>query len=255
MNLPLAAAVLAASLLGSAHCAGMCGPFVMLATGTDRSRPNFLAALGAYHLGRLTTYLVLGLTAGLAGLALNRTGQLWGLQQVGAYVAGCAMLLIGSVSLLRLLGVPWRHFPVPRAWVQTIHAGFRRAALWSPTPRAWWIGALTTWLPCGWLYAFLLIAAGAGSLANALLLMTAFWFGSLPLLSLLGWGAAAMAPRWRTALPWVSAAVMLLVGTWTIAARASADPARLAAEVTRCPSGNEQVEAATHAKLPCCHAD
>lgn len=255
MNFPLAATVLAASLLGSAHCAGMCGPFVMLATGTDRTRSGFLATLAAYHLGRLTTYLLLGLIAGLAGQALNRTGQLWGLQQVGAYFAGGAMLLMGGVSLLRLLGVPWKHLPVPRAWVQTIHLGFRRAALWSPVPRAWWIGALTTWLPCGWLYAFLLIAAGAGSLANSLMLMVAFWLGSLPLLSVLGWGAAALAPRWRTALPWVSATVMLLVGTWTIAARASADPTQLTADVTGCPPGVEQVEAATHAKLPCCHAD
>jgi len=255
MNFPLAATVFAASLLGSAHCAGMCGPFVMLATGTDRSRSNFLGALSAYHLGRLTTYLVLGLFAGLAGLALNRTGQLWGLQQVGAYVAGAAMLLMGGVSLLRLLGVPWRQFPMPRGWVQTIHAGFRRAAQWSPIPRAWWIGALTTWLPCGWLYAFLLIAAGAGSLASALTLMTAFWLGSLPVLSLLGWGAAALAPRWRTAMPWISATVMLLVGTWTLAARASADPARLTAEVSACPTGVEQVQAASQAKLPCCHVD
>lgn len=255
MNVTLAATVLAASLLGSAHCAGMCGPFVMLATGTDRGRPRFLATLAAYHLGRLTTYLALGTIAGLAGLALNQTGQLWGLQQAGAWVAGVTMLLMGLVSLLRLLGVRWRHSPVPQAWVLTLHAGFRRAATWSPVPKAWWIGALTTWLPCGWLYAFLLVAAGAGSLASALSLMTAFWLGSLPLLSLLGWGAAALAPRWRLAMPWISAVVMLAAGTWTIAARAGADPAHLTATVTGCPTGVEQVKAATHAKLPCCHAD
>ena len=52
--------VMAASLLGSTHCLGMCGGIVM-------ALPPKRSSHLAYHLGRLGGYLLLGALAGLAG--------------------------------------------------------------------------------------------------------------------------------------------------------------------------------------------
>jgi sulfite exporter TauE/SafE len=248
--------VLAASLLGSTHCAGMCGPFVVLIAGAQRDR-SFPFRLAAYHVGRLTTYLALGFAAGVLGASLNLAGSLYGWQQLAAYVAGTAMLVTAGGLLLRQLGLRWRHLPMPERWLKLIHAGFRRVASWPAVPRAYLIGLLTTLLPCGWLYAFVLVAAGLGDVGHACLIMLAFWTGTLPLLSLLGWStaAAAPAPRVRAALPWVSLAACLILGVSLITGRAAM---RLDAFD---PLSSSQHSATTRARLvetiapPCCSHD
>ncbi|HSL52590.1 MAG TPA: sulfite exporter TauE/SafE family protein, partial [Candidatus Deferrimicrobiaceae bacterium] len=87
----LIATVLGASLLGSAHCAGMCGGFVGFYTGTTpggRRRPLLLAHL-AYNGGRLGVYAALGAAAGALGAALDTTGGvLLGIQRTAAIVSG-----------------------------------------------------------------------------------------------------------------------------------------------------------------------
>ncbi|HJS32306.1 MAG TPA: sulfite exporter TauE/SafE family protein, partial [Alphaproteobacteria bacterium] len=73
--LGLIAALLVAGLIGGfAHCAGMCGPFVLgqvtagLSGAPERAERVFGRMAGAalipYHLGRLTTYSALGAAAG-----------------------------------------------------------------------------------------------------------------------------------------------------------------------------------------------
>jgi sulfite exporter TauE/SafE len=65
--------VLLASLLGSLHCAGMCGPLVAVALGDTRVRSYGGRAVlhGAYHGARLLTYSAAGLVCGLLGAGLN----------------------------------------------------------------------------------------------------------------------------------------------------------------------------------------
>ena len=63
-----AAGVLMASLVGSVHCAGMCGGFVCFYAGAgvnDASspRPSLLHAHALYNIGRLLSYLILGALA------------------------------------------------------------------------------------------------------------------------------------------------------------------------------------------------
>ena len=51
---------LAAGLAGSlSHCVGMCGPFVM--TQSSRFERVSQSAIIPYHLGRITTYVILGM--------------------------------------------------------------------------------------------------------------------------------------------------------------------------------------------------
>ena len=59
--------ILVASLLGSLHCGGMCGAFVMLAVAGPDDKPGVLRhglLQGLYHGGRGLGYVALGLLAG-----------------------------------------------------------------------------------------------------------------------------------------------------------------------------------------------
>ncbi len=99
--LTLAMAVLLASLVGSLHCVGMCGPFALWATQGGRSH----VTIASYHLGRLTTYLSAGLAAGLLGSAVAIGGDLAGLQSFAAKLAGGLLIFLGLSRLLLLLPV------------------------------------------------------------------------------------------------------------------------------------------------------
>ncbi|MBL8856276.1 MAG: sulfite exporter TauE/SafE family protein, partial [Planctomycetaceae bacterium] len=52
--------VFVASLLGSLHCVGMCGPFALLA-GTGDGRSFRAAPTMAYSAGRLISYVAVGI--------------------------------------------------------------------------------------------------------------------------------------------------------------------------------------------------
>ena len=157
----LAGTVLLSSLLGSAHCAGMCGGLALAAMGPDDgARP---ARQLGYHAGRLLSYAVLGAGAGIAGQVVDDAGILVGVQRIAAFVAGSVIAVFGVIAVARALGARVPTVGVPRPMVlfaQRIHVSTLRLA---PRHRGIPIGLATPLLPCGWLYAFAAIAAASAS--------------------------------------------------------------------------------------------
>lgn len=209
-------AVLAASLLGSPHCAGMCGGFVCFYSGQgDGSRWHSHLA---YHGGRLLSYLGLGLGAGLFGAGLDRIGAAAGWTRPAALAAGTLMIVWGGVTLLRARGI---RIPLPRraARERVSRRLFERLLGRPPVIRALLLGLLTTLLPCGWLYAFVATAAGTGSAPAAMLVMGAFWLGTVPLLAGLGLASQRAFGPLRRHLPAVTAAALMIIGLLTMTGR------------------------------------
>ena len=101
---PLITSVFVASLLGSLHCAGMCGAFVAFAVGIDdpdaaRKRARLHAA---YNLGRLVTYSVLGAIAGAIGGALDLAGGQFLLLLLSAVIGIALGHVFYYISIARL---------------------------------------------------------------------------------------------------------------------------------------------------------
>jgi sulfite exporter TauE/SafE len=216
-----AAAVLLASLLGSVHCAAMCGAFVCFYAGTDPAgtlRRDMRAHL-AYNLGRLVSYLTLGVIAGLAGQALDRAGALAGVGRMAALVSGGLMILWGVHAMLLACGVRLGALAAPGWWQRAMGAALQRVKTQSPPARAAITGLVTTLLPCGWLYAFVVTAAGTGSPGRSALVMLFFWAGTLPIMLAVGVGARRFFGPLRERLPLVSAGMIVAIGLLTIAAR------------------------------------
>lgn len=215
----LALGVLGASLLGSVHCAGMCGGLVAVyAGGAARGREAWTAH-AAYNGGRLLAYTTLGGLAGLAGAALDLAGAAAGLQRVAAAVAGTLIIVWGLATLLESRGI---RVPVPRAsrFVRGIAGRMlgRVASTRAPT-RGLVMGLLTGLLPCGWLWAFVVTAAGTGSGLDGVVTMTAFWVGTLPVMTTVGMGVAAMTGPLRRHLGAVTGVLLITVGLLAVTGR------------------------------------
>lgn len=227
--LPLIAAVLIASLLGSFHCAGMCGAFVAIATGdANQGRRGHVRLQSAYHLGRFITYVALGAAAGEAGHLIDIAGALASLRPVAAIIAGATMAWFGVVLLLRSKGWTIARLKLPPAWLRVISSLHRVAMNRPPLARAAMIGLLTTLLPCGWLYAFVISAAGTAHLASGALVMAVFWAGTLPMLVAVGASTRlAMGPLAKK-LPVLTAIVLIAASAATLVNRSALDPIALA---------------------------
>lgn len=216
----LASSVFVAGLLGSAHCAGMCGSFACLASGGDASRgPAVLRSTAAYNLGRLLSYATLGALAGAAGAGLNKAGAIAGLARPAAIVAGVLLILWGVASLLAALGLRIPSLDVPPALATRVARAVRVVQDRPPAVRALAIGALSAALPCGWLYAFVATSAAAGSALGGATVMAAFWLGTVPLLAAVGLGAQRLLGRFRSRLPVMTASVLVILGVLTVAGR------------------------------------
>ncbi len=193
----LVLSALAAGLVGSLHCMGMCGGFAIACGGSVRE--TFL-----WNAGRITTYAVLGALAGALG----------GIIPGPAWVAGAvsfALILWFSLALAGLAPEPTAHIPGIQKLATRAAQGDGRAARFT-------FGLANGLLPCGLVYAALAIPVASGSAAWGAAAMVAFGLGTTPALSALALGARKIATRsiWaRRAL----ALGVLLAGLWSVGMR------------------------------------
>ena len=217
----LLATVFVASLLGSLHCVGMCGPFVAFYSGADGSAgARRLLSHTAYSGGRLLTYALFGLAAGAVGAALDVAGSLAGVQRIAGIVAGTTMILWGLAVLLQLRGVRlFRHGAGGGRRGGRVRRGFSLVSDKPPVVRAAVVGLLSGLLPCGWLWAFVVTAAGTGNALSGAAVMTAFWAGTVPALLAVGFGAQLISAPLRRHVPAVTAMLLVALGLYAIIGR------------------------------------
>lgn len=200
------AGVLAASIVGSVHCIAMCGPLVGLHGGARTLRLSVV-----HSLGRLTTYVVLGALAGLVGSAIDLAGQLGHVQRAATVVAAAGIVGIALYPL-----VARGRTRSPRSAFSSTLVRIRPRSV---ARRAWLVGALTGLLPCGWLWAFVVMAAGSASIAGGALVMATFWLGTAPAMIGLVRFAGPVIARMRARMPAITAAVLIAIGLGTLALR------------------------------------
>lgn len=214
--------VFAAGLVGSLHCAGMCGGLVAFATaGTSGTRPRRAVPHMSYHVVRGFGYMLIGAIAGLIGFAVDGIGERAGMGRIAGVVAGFVMLAWGGLRLLEAGGVTLRQLGVPANFQDRLVRWVRAAREKPPLVRSALTGACTAALPCGLLHAFAVVAAGSGSALRGAAIMLAFWTGTVPALVGVGAGIQAMTSRLRRHAALVSALALVVVGLTSVAGRLS----------------------------------
>lgn len=206
-------AVFAGGLLGSSHCVGMCGGFVMLVGGSRRpSRAAVLRQL-VYASGRLFTYTFLGAMAGFAGMRLvSWPTTLINVQRAFSITAGAVMIAIGLLTI-GVLRIPVRAMPRIEAIVVP---AFRHFLIPMNGRTVFLAGLANGFLPCGLVYAFLAMSLAAAQPLQGALLMLAFGLGTVPALTLLGCGSAMIAQHTRAKVRRIAAVVVVLSGAVTV---------------------------------------
>lgn len=220
MDAGIVLSIVAASALGSIHCAGMCGGLAAFATSSpgEPARPRAVA-LAAYHGARGLGYVLLGTAAGALGSTLDRAGLRVGISRAAGVVAGVIMIGWGIVKLCEATGIRIPGWPARRGALVPPSSLVRRIRNQSPAVRASIIGGCTAALPCGFLHAFLVLAAGTGSAALGALVTAAFWLGTVPALVGLGLGASAVYAPLRRHAPVLGAVVLVGFGLTTLLGR------------------------------------
>lgn len=217
------AAVFGASLLGSVHCAAMCGPLALFATARAPSgsvtpnravvRRHSIGAVAWYHGTRGALYLGWGALAGSAGAALDGALALAGYGRAATLVFGVLVVLFGVAAFFPRL-------PLPRVLEPAFGPLLVRLRAKPPATRARLTGALTALLPCGWLHAFVATAAGTARPLDGAFVMAAFFLGTLPALLGVGVFAQGLTGWFAARRPLVTAALVLMLGLSALVVRA-----------------------------------
>lgn len=244
--------VFLASLLGSLHCVGMCGGFVAFYSGTDGSGGSRrLLSHGAYSGGRLVAYSILGLLAGTIGAALDLAGSMAGVQRIAAMVAGVVMILWGIFALLQIGGVKVFKHGSGSSISNWLRRGISMVGQRPPVVRAATVGLLSGILPCGWLWAFVVTAAGTGSALGGVAVMAVFWAGTVPILLALGLGAQVLSIPMRRHIPAVTAVILVALGLFAIIGR----PSTVVAAVEKHQHTAQGSVPSSEDPPPCCDDD
>lgn len=222
---PVMSAMFLTGLVGGfGHCSSMCGPFVMAQVGgavSMRTSGNGAAVmvrggqgvLLPYHLGRLTTYAVLGTAVGgLSSLFVRATEFRWMLVAfLGIAAAMFFLQALGGLS--RWVPILNRFSIAGKGWsgraARMIAHPLRRLFADPTGVNAYALGVALGFLPCGFLYAALASATGTGSAIAGLMVMAAFAIGTMPSLMVVGVLGSVAGLRWASTIRAAMPALML----------------------------------------------
>jgi len=192
-------------LIGSLHCAGMCGPLVLALPKTAGARSGDLFGKLLYNGGRILTYCILGALFGMLGQSLVFAGvQRW--LSLGAG----AIILIGLLVSMRY------QLSAPATFILSrVKSGMGRALRQRTRSSLFALGFLNGFLPCGLVYVACAGAVAAGGFIPSISYMLLFGLGTLPMmlgLALAGGGLqAAIRLRFQKWIPAGVCCVALLL--------------------------------------------
>jgi len=180
--------------LGSLHCIGMCGPIALALPGGFKSRPALLVSRLLYNIGRIISYSILGVVAGLLGSVIAAAG----FQQVLSIVAGVLILLmvlvpsLASRAAVKIGFIDRATTRIKQVWGRLF--GKRgQTALFA-------IGFLNGFLPCGLVYVAMAAAAPAGTISGSVIYMAMFGLGTLPVMFVTAMSGQLLGVRFRQAI-------------------------------------------------------
>jgi sulfite exporter TauE/SafE len=184
----------------------MCGPIAMMLP-VDHKNPSKKALqVLIYHLGRLTSYGILGLVFGLLG----RGFYMAGIQQQLSIAVGVGMIVLAVVPEKILANYNFSK-PVYRLITKiksSLGAQFKRK-----TPDAFFtIGLFNGLLPCGLVYAALFGAIAMQNVTLGIAYMILYGFGTIPMMSAVVYVSSLLSMSFRSQLQRAVPIVTVVIG-------------------------------------------
>jgi sulfite exporter TauE/SafE len=192
-------------LLGSFHCIGMCGPIAIALPLKENSWWTRVFSGSLYNIGRVITYMALGVVLGLLGMGL----ALWGVQRWVSVAAGTIMILSVLFPLF------FRKLQVESVIDRSL-SGFKKffGSMFGYRTYAstFFIGILNGFLPCGLVYIALAGAIVASSPLAGATYMLLFGLGTIPAMLAVSLLGNVFSLRFRSLIRKVIPFVIVLIG-------------------------------------------
>ena len=198
---------------GGTHCVGMCGG---LSSAFALQLPPHLNRIGLIvllNLGRISSYVVIGLLVGLVGqvgISLDDTRAV----QNGLYIAANVLLLLLGLYLAGISTAATKIEGIGKLIWKRLNPLLNKLLPIKSIPACFGVGVLWGWLPCGLVYSASLYALGSGNALHGGLYMLAFALGTLPNLLAMGIFAAQLKTFLQKRM--VRLCAGLLVAGWAI---------------------------------------
>ena len=195
LTVSLLLAVFLGALVSGWHCALMCGGIaaaIERPTALEtplRAKSELFYLQLVMHLGRVTTYTVLGAIAAWIGIVVWQQSiipiqrPLFALTSAILILMGIRLLRVGSSK--RLISSKWLSTKIATYWSKYL-------GKMASGPSRWFSGMLWGLLPCGLVYSVLPLAFLSGDVATGAALMFAFGLGTLPNLLLISTFSASL---------------------------------------------------------------
>ena len=177
-------------ILGSLHCAGMCGPIALALPFHPQNKSLQLLGNVLYQLGRITTYGFIGFLFGLIG----RGFSLAGIQQPLSILLGVLMILV--VILPKIFNTHKTPIIITQ-FINKIKFGLGKFLQKRGLFALYTTGVLNGFLPCGLVYMALLGALGIGSPAESSVFMIFFGLGTFPMMFAIALTGSFISVKWR----------------------------------------------------------
>lgn len=193
-------------LISSLHCIGMCGPIAMMLPVDHASPTKKAIQIILYHLGRLTSYGILGLLFGLLG----RGFYMAGIQQQLSIAVGVGMILLAIVPE-RVLARYNFSKPVYRL-ISKIKSSLGQQFKRKTPDALFTIGLFNGLLPCGLVYAALFGAIAMQNVTFGVAYMVLYGLGTVPMMSAVVYASSLLSMPFRNKLQKAVPIITVIIG-------------------------------------------
>jgi hypothetical protein len=163
-------------LMGSFHCAGMCGPIAIALPLHGNTIIQKIFGGSLYNLGRTITYGIMGALFGMLGQGIH----LLGFQQKVSVIMGGLMII--SVLFPALFRNQYNLDRSLFSFVGQLKKSIGKLFAVRSFQSLFFIGLLNGLLPCGLVYIAIAGAIGTGNTAEGGLYMILFGLGTIPMM-------------------------------------------------------------------------
>jgi uncharacterized protein len=201
-----ALSALVIGFLGSFHCVAMCGPIALAMSGGKEDNWNYLFGRTIYNTGRIVTYGIIGVLAGLAG----HTFLMAGFQKSISIAIGIFMII--SVAVIYYVPGKFSTNPFSLAINKFIKRIFSSVLRKRNKSSLFVAGLANGVLPCGFVYLAMAGAAATQNAADGIGYMVMFGLGTFPAMMAVSAFGKVAGLKARTFLVKAAPVLMIVLG-------------------------------------------
>lgn len=204
-GLTLGTAFILGLVASTSTCMATSGALFLSTVGKLSDR-NFIPAV-SFNLGRVLSYAFFGFIAGFVGKAIAFNLQLSSLLTL---VVSMLMVLLG-LDMARIISIKTVFAP---SFIKGIFLRVEQRLIKNPKKTAFFLGAITYFLPCGFTQTVQLYALGLANPVQSALIMAIFALGTTPALLAIGFASSFTKSAYYPMLQKVMGTLVFLIGIY-----------------------------------------